>query len=164
VRKVPNKEIAQDLVQDTFIAAFQAFPSFKNESEPLTWLHAILHRKIADFYRQYFKKQTVAFLEKEHPVFFQSNEHWTPEQSELRWNTDDSHLLDNEEFSLTLKDCLNKLPNMWQAIMSLKFLEEKDSKQICKDLGISQSNFWQIVHRAKLNLRSCLAQNWFSSH
>jgi RNA polymerase sigma-70 factor (ECF subfamily) len=45
--------------------------------------------------------------------------------------------------------------------MQLKYLEQKDGKEICQDLGITSSNFWQILCRAKLQVRACIEKNWF---
>jgi DNA-directed RNA polymerase specialized sigma24 family protein len=72
----------------------------------------------------------------------------------------DGHLLDNTEFIDVLTFCLNKLPDNWSSAIHLKYLEEKDGHKICQELGISSSNYWQILHRAKLQSRVCLEKNW----
>jgi RNA polymerase sigma-70 factor (ECF subfamily) len=40
-------------------------------------------------------------------------------------------------------------------------MEEKKGELICQELGITDTNFWQILHRAKLQLRKCIELNWF---
>jgi RNA polymerase sigma-70 factor (ECF subfamily) len=40
-------------------------------------------------------------------------------------------------------------------------MEEISSEKICKELNISKSNLWVILHRARLKLRECLEENWF---
>jgi RNA polymerase sigma-70 factor (ECF subfamily) len=46
-----SKEIAEDLVQDTFLAAFHKIDSFEGKSQPKTWLFSILNNKVIDYYR-----------------------------------------------------------------------------------------------------------------
>jgi len=60
-----------------------------------------------------------------------------------------------------LDDCLSKLPVLWASVIRLKYLSEKDGGEVCSELNISAANFWQIMHRAKLNMRQCLDINWF---
>jgi len=47
------------------------------------------------------------------------------------------------------------------ACIRLKFLDEKKGEQICQELGLSTTNYWQLIHRAKLQLRDCLEKYWF---
>jgi len=159
--KTSNKETAEDLVQETFLAAVHSFQKFESKSEPKTWLFSILKNKIADHYRKSFRNgenKTVSFNQ-----FFDSNEDWITDQRPQQWQADDEeHLLDNQDFKKTLAHCLEKLPVNWKTFIVLKFMEEKDSKLICQELEITATNYWQILHRAKLQLRKCLELNWFN--
>ena len=165
--KTNNKEAAEDLVQETFMAAFQSFDKFKEESSPKTWLFGILNNKIADYFRKVYRQPIVNesdrnpeggkdFLD----TFFDANDSWIKEQRPQHWD-DDSHLLDNQVFVKTLGECLKELPLNWFAAINLKYLEEKKGEQICQELEITPTNFWQILHRAKLQLRKCLEVHWF---
>jgi RNA polymerase sigma-70 factor (ECF subfamily) len=40
-------------------------------------------------------------------------------------------------------------------------MEDYSSQKICKELGISSSNLWVIMHRARLRLRECFEKKWF---
>lgn len=158
--KVNDKETAEDLVQETFLAVLNSFNKYEGKSEPKTWLFAILKNKIADHYRKSFRKSektTVSF-----DNFFDENGDWIAEQRPQIWKTEDENLLDNPNFKKTLTNCLDKLPQQWNAAIVLKFLEEKESNEICQELSVSPTNFWQIIHRAKLQLRKCLELNWFT--
>ncbi len=158
--KTSDKETAEDLVQETFLAAVHSFEKFESKSEPKTWLFSILKNKIADHFRKSFRKSennTLSFNQ-----FFDSNEDWITDQTPQQWQSDDEeHLLDNHDFNKTLAHCLEKLPANWKASIILKFVEEKDSQLICQELEITTTNYWQILHRAKLQLRKCLELNWF---
>ena len=160
LHKTSSKETAEDLVQETFLAAVQSFEKFKGDSNPKTWLFAILNHKINDHYRSSYRKPVVdgnAIFE----TLFDSNDQWKPDQRPQQWADDTGHLLDNYEFQKTLHNCMNKLPDNWFAAIQLKFMEEKNGEMICQELGITDTNFWQILHRAKLQLRKCLELNWF---
>ena len=158
--KTSDSETAEDLVQETFLAAVYSFQKFEGKSEPKTWLLSILKNKIADHFRKAYRSNvnnTVSFSE-----FFDGNEDWITNQRPQQWKEDDEqHLLDNHDFKKTLTQCLEKLPANWKASIVLKFMEEKDSNEICQELEISPTNYWQILHRAKLQLRKCLELNWF---
>lgn len=58
---VTDKNDAMDLVQEVFISASLSYHAFQRRSTPLTWLQNILKNKIADFYRdRYRKPETVS--------------------------------------------------------------------------------------------------------
>jgi RNA polymerase sigma-70 factor (ECF subfamily) len=67
------------------------------------------------------------------------------------------------DFLSILRACMNKLTGLGKTVFRQKYLEEKKSELICKELAITTSNYWVIVHRAKLQLRACLEKNWFSN-
>lgn len=157
--KVSDSEMAKDLVQDTFVAAAEKISTFKGESTPKTWLFSILNNKIIDYYRakvvRPYHYNTQLFSN-----FFTEDGDWRNDKMPGNWNDDEGHLLDDADFNATLKKCLDALPDKWSLGIKLKYLMEKESNEICQELGISTTNFWQIVHRAKIQLRDCLETNW----
>ena len=166
--KTGQKESAEDLVQDGFLSAVNSFDKFEGKSEPKTWLFAILKNKIADYHRNAFKNPLTDAnyqnLQEENDfinVFFEANGDWTKEQAPSNWDNASDHLLDDSSFILVMRQCMGKLPVNWNAAIQLKYLEEKKAEIICQELGIAATNYWQIQHRAKLQLRKCLETNWF---
>ena len=157
--KVSDKQLAEDLVQDTFLAAFQSFDKFRKDSEPQTWLLAILNNKITDHYRRQARSAIISINHK-NDIFFDEHGEWREASEPQPWNTG-SHLLDDHEFLKILRSCMNKLSPAWLLAMNLKYLEQKNGKEICQELGITSSNFWQILCRAKLQVRACIEKNWF---
>jgi RNA polymerase sigma-70 factor (ECF subfamily) len=71
--------------------------------------------------------------------------------------------MEQEELTTVLEACMEKLPKTWGMVFRLKYVEEEDSDKIRKELDLSASNYWVIVHRAKLHLRACLEKNWLKS-
>jgi RNA polymerase sigma-70 factor, ECF subfamily len=65
------------------------------------------------------------------------------------------------EFWETLRNCLSKLPERVADVFMLREMEEMETEQICRDLNISPSNLWVMLHRARMALRECLEMNWF---
>ena len=146
--RLSNREEAEDIVQNTFVAALQALHSFEHKSSPKTWLFAILKNKIMDFHRKRYRQSAVVDDGKIDMVFFDDQGTWTENGMSRDWETE--HLLDNPEFNQTLQGCMDRLPPKWLAAIQYKYLENRDTLTVCSELGISQANYWQLVHRAKI--------------
>ncbi len=158
--KTSSKEVAEDLVQDTFLSAYKAFDNFNGDSQPKTWLFRILNNKIIDHYRKSSKRKTDSIEAKsEERVndFFEEDGHW--KNLDASWE-ENQNLLDNPSFLTVFGKCIEGLPEKWNAVIKAKYIIHKDANEICKELEISQSNYWQMVHRAKIQLKSCIEKNW----
>ncbi|MCC7223086.1 MAG: sigma-70 family RNA polymerase sigma factor [Chitinophagales bacterium] len=167
--RLNHRETAEDIVQDTFLSAYKARTQFKGNSHEKTWLTAILKHKIADYYRQKNDHEPIdRYLEQTQDSFrrrfFDDPKHqgrWTtriaPTLTEYQVETH----INSIEFSQTLLQCLGKMPPKLHQIFTAKYIDDTDSEQICKDFAISSSNYWVIIHRAKVLLRACLAQYGF---
>ena len=157
LHKTSSRETAEDLVQDTFLAASESFEKFKGNSEPKTWLLAILNNKIAEHYRKKFSNTELHSTKNQN--FFSEEGDWQPAQMPQQWGS--KQPLDDADFRKILEKCMDNLPEQWNTAINYKYLEEKKPELICQELEISQTNYWQIIHRAKLQLRKCLETNWF---
>jgi len=170
VVKTGSKETAEDLVQETFLSAVKAIASFKGNSTEKTWLVAILNNKIIDHYRKkdvlksssdYLAATESSF----HERFFETNPdeygHWLAATAPKEWNTESR--LDQAEFYRILRYCMDKLPLKLRPVFLAKFIDEEETDKICKDFDLTSSNYWVIIHRAKILMRSCLEKNWFLS-
>lgn len=162
VHRISDRETAEDLVQETFLVAAEKSHSFDRRSQPKTWLFGILNNKIAEHYRaRYRHGRQISGTEETLAAFFDADQHWTESAWPGEWSAESGHLLDNEDFVKILERCLGQLPEHWHACVTLKYLENRPPSDICQDLGISTTNYWQILHRAKLKLRDCLEHHWF---
>jgi len=160
--KTSHTEVAEDLVQETFLAAVERLSNFKEKSSPKTWLFSILNHKIIDFYRKRVN-QTVSLDSSGLSAYFDDHMDWKEGKKPQDWKEDEIHLLDDHDFQEILKQCLDHLPEKWNTCVKLKYLAEKKGEEICQEIGISSTNFWQIVHRAKLKLRDCIETNWLKN-
>lgn len=161
--RIADEEQAKDLVQETFLAALQRAPNFEGKSSERTWLTAILKNKIIDVYR---KKSAVVVssaitdaVSDQHNFFNAEDGHWNKEHQPKPIGFEDDPL-HNKEFAQILKACMSKLPPLWLSVFTMKHIDEEASETICAELKVTSSNFWVIIHRAKLNLRACLQKNW----
>lgn len=160
--RVQSKEVAEDLVQETFIAGLKAMKSFKGKASELTWLISILKRKVIDHYRK--KSSSKESIVSEFSKPFQNegvNEgHWILERAPKEWASELDDPIHQEEFREILQLCLSFLPEKWKAVFVLKFIEEINSEEVCKELGCTSSNLWVMLHRARLKLRECIEIKW----
>lgn len=168
LHKTNNKESSEDLVQETFLSAFKAQDKFQGNSQVKTWLFSILNHKIIDFHRKKFRETAINQTSQNTSSvdtdvldhFFDADGSWKPEASPNNWQENEDHLLDNVEFNLVLQKCMKKLPENWYFAIHFKYLESKDGKEICQELGITSSNYWKMLQRAKLQLKMCLENSW----
>lgn len=164
-QKTSNKEIAEDLVQDTFIAAYTAYSNFQQKSKPKTWLFSILNNKITDYYRKtILSPLSLESLSEENAVeavdsMFDQNKNWKSIHYPSHWE-EEANLLDNPEFNKVLGYCIEDLPLQWRQAITLKYLLDKPAEDVCQELKISTTNYWQIMHRAKLLLKKCIELKW----
>lgn len=168
--RLNDRQLAEDMVQETFLSAIKAAPGFKGESSEKTWLTSILNNKIIDQYRkksvlknagEYLRDTDTSFTE----AFFESAPgsipHWLKNSSPVNWGAGADQSVNDKEFELILQACIKKMPEKLMVVFLAKFIEEDTAENICKELSISPSNYWVIIHRSKVLLRSCLEKNWF---
>ncbi|MBS3912981.1 MAG: sigma-70 family RNA polymerase sigma factor [Bacteroidetes bacterium] len=159
--KISHRETAEDIVQLVFENALVASRKQKEISSVKGWLFSILKNKIADHFRDQYRHPSHQSLEElnETGDFFDGNGNWKPESRPGQ--TDTGHLLDDPEFTNILQRCINALPPRMNAVVQLKYIDDRESTLIIDELGLSANNFWQLMHRAKLQLRQCIEKHWF---
>lgn len=162
--RVKDEQDARDLVQDVFLAALQNLRGFNGTSSERTWLTAILRNKIVDMYRKKSSAISAGIggggTDLSNDFFNESDGHWKSafQPSVFTRSPDDG--ITEKEFNKVLGQCLDKLPALWMAVFTMKHVDGAESQLICEELRLTSSNFWVIIHRAKLNLRQCLQKNW----
>lgn len=162
--RLNDDEQCRDLVQETFLAALQKTDSFRGDSSERTWLTAILRYKVIDVYRKRSgalnAKERDGAAVYEEDFFEPDDDHWKREHRPALFGVEDKDPLHNKEFMGILQQCLQRLPPLWMSVFRLKHLDDEGTEMICEQMRISPANFWVIIHRAKVNLRSCLQKNW----
>jgi RNA polymerase sigma-70 factor (TIGR02943 family) len=165
--KTSKPDLAEDLVQETFLAALKSLGNFKGLSSERTWLFTILKFKIADYYRKAstrYEISNASLGNDDHSSYidnyFEDDGNWKGKSVPKDWAVDYSSSLENKELAIALNSCIEKLPNAQKRLVLLKLVEEQETELVCKELNITPTNYWVIIHRAKLQLRTCLEMNW----
>ena len=86
---------------------------------------------------------------------------WIEERAPQNWNNDTEKAIENEELKNQLDVCLEKLPQKYGIVFRMKTIQEFETEEICKELDITASNLWVMIHRARTQLRKCMEDNWF---
>jgi RNA polymerase sigma-70 factor (ECF subfamily) len=167
--RVRDRAIAQDLVQETFLAALKAKSSFAGRSSERAWLFGILRNKLTDYYRLQGREVSLADLESSLPEETNAfaadgvgKDGWLKAASPKAWETPEEAVV-SKEFQEVLKGCLSRLPNKIAQVFLLREMDGASSDEICKDLGVSPNNVWVMLHRARMAIRRCLEVHWFDS-
>lgn len=155
--RVGDESVAQDLVQETFIAALQSRNSFAGQSSEKTWLVGILKHKIMDHFRKRYRgiEKDLEYTEDADMTFTEKG-NW--KESLLEFGREVEQDIDNEQLVETLKECILSLPRIQRAVFSLRDLRHLESDEICNLLDITSTNLGVLLHRARQRLRTCLAQ------
>ncbi len=144
------------------LAALEKLSEFKGESSERTWLTAILKYKVIEVYR----KRNSAWLsaagdhEPEPEYFDPDNGHWKEVWGPRPMPLDHGDPTLQKELAGILQKCLQKLPALWRSIFSMKHMDETATEVICEELKVTPSNYWVIIHRAKVNLRACIQKEY----
>ncbi len=154
-----DRDSARDLTQETFISAWNAMDSFEGKASAKNWLFVILKNKITDHYRKSSGKISVLLSEYDHN--FDEQGHWAKASYPRELTVNPSEATDVAELSRILHGCAAKLNSIQKAVFFLKYVDELESEIICTQLSITANNYWTVLHRAKVQLRSCLQKNWF---
>ncbi len=162
ITRVNDEHTAEDLVQETFISAFKNYDSFQQKSKASTWLIAILKNKIIDHYRKKVREYQTESLDQygSGDEFFTDKGKWKNDQRPQDWKVDSIQHIEQKEFYGILQKCLHRLNEIHRIAFVMKHMEDVDTTEICKELNITASNYWVIIHRSKLQLRKCMETNW----
>lgn len=159
--RVGHVSEAEDLAQETLIEGIKKADSFEGRSNERTWLTGILRNKIKSHFRRQTRGPKIEELDAKTPPYFDRHGHWNPETRGVghKWNPDPGEALQSKEFYKILTECISKLPKNAAAVFTLREMEAMTTKLIAQELSISESNIWTLLHRARLQLRSCLSSN-----
>ena len=166
---VSTREVAEEVVQDTWMAVVESLNRFEGRSSLKTWIFGILIHKAKD--RGVRDKRHTTFsefetLDDENDAavdpsrFYQSGEwagHWAvPPQS---WDDQTPEkLLASRQTVAAMSKAIDELPVGLKTVLVLRDVEGVDSKEVCELLKITETNLYVRLHRARERVRRTVEQ------
>lgn len=161
-----SRQDAEDIVQETILAALQGHQAFEGQSSERTWLLGIAAHKIADHFRRVRRVRRAASRSvRPGPSdaactcatcrgMFTENGMWAT----IAGNWPDAGLNEAEkaEQVAALRACIEALPPGQAEAVWLRDILGIPAGEVRKAMGLTDSNFWTRMHRARVALRSCL--------
>lgn len=156
---------AEDAVQEALAGALQSRSRFSGKSSVRTWLTGILKHKIVDHVRRQSREQPLIMGDDDDrteadaiDALFHANGHWREPPSD--WG-DPGEALQNKAFLAAFEQCAKNLPTKGARAFMMREVLEESTEDICKELNITTTNCWVLLHRARQSLRECLEIRWF---
>jgi RNA polymerase sigma-70 factor (ECF subfamily) len=161
--KLRDEQQAEDTVQETLLAAIKACEKFSGKSTEKTWLTGILRHKIFDQLRKKYREQAHLQIPEQTDTvavdfFFDNHDHWEPKPKS--WANPRASL-EEKEFWRIFAKCIDKLPEKVSQAFNARMVDEIPYEDLCNILHISSTHLGVMLHRARLQMRQCLEQNWF---
>jgi RNA polymerase sigma-70 factor (ECF subfamily) len=161
LRRVRNAEIAEELVQETFLGAIRNNAAFARESSEQTWLISILRNKLVDHYRR--KNRVDSLGEIKSSVAGRGDRTGSDSGSfrSSQGEGDPALSLEQEELKDVVRECMDDLPDLARQAFEFRVLDHLETSEICRLLGISSNNLAARMYRARTYVRDCLTHRWF---
>lgn len=159
-----NPAQAEDAVQETLLAALEGAARFAGKSSLRTWLTGILKHKIIDHLRRAGREQPLTGIDDDRSeaeavdALFARDGHWR--EFPAQWGNPDA-ALENSRFWAAFELCTQRLPARTARVLMMREIMDMPTEEICKELDITATNCWVMLHRARLTLRECLELQWF---
>jgi RNA polymerase sigma factor (sigma-70 family) len=152
LKRTASLEASQDICSEVFFKAFHNLGQFHWRDVPFSsWLYRIANNEIANHYRK--KGQQLSSLKE---VFYSTPFTDTAADSEMI--EAEAELMKQEEF-LTLHAGISRLPLKYQEVITLRFFQDKQLKEIAEILGKREGTVKSLLHRGLAKLRELMEQN-----
>lgn len=160
-----NDAWAEDAVSETLLAALEGAAGYGGQSQVKTWVVGILKHKIIDQFRRNGREVSVeaqveaAGVESLDELYHPDGHRYQPP---AEWG-DPEATLSRAQFFDVLQACVEHLPAGLGRVFMMREWLEYETNQICKELDITPTNCFVMLHRARMRLRECLEMNWFAT-
>jgi len=170
LRCINNRAIAEDLVQETFLAALKGRAKYTGASSEQTWLTGILKNKVADHYRKSSREIQLTlpelYADSDDTEYISTGQNigsWQPSQRPAAWSVDPNDPVEQRQFWNHLQYCLEGLDDKLVRVYTLRDMMEIEYKEVCNVLSVTPTNLRVMLHRARKLLRRCLEKQWIGS-
>jgi RNA polymerase sigma-70 factor (ECF subfamily) len=165
--RVRDAAAAEDLLQETLLAAIGSYQAHEGRSSERTWLVGIMRHKVVDYFRRLARTPEFHVSDEEGndlDWFEPEGEwrgHWRDGQAPVSWPVDAVKLMESREFWEIVDRCLKCLSPQMAAAFTLREIDGLSSQEICEILNVTPNNLWVILHRGRAKLRHVLETEWF---
>lgn len=149
---------AEDLVQETLLAAWRARANYGGRASERSWLTAILKRKVIDWLRATIRARKDEDDRWADAQF--AGGKWKSGPTEWATGAPDT-AAEREEFWGVVAGCADKLPARLRAVFVLRHLDERPTDEVSRAAGVKPNNLWVMLHRARLRMWRCLTRHWY---
>lgn len=156
--RLRDPEAAEEVVQETFVSGLKAASQYSGQGAEGAWLMGILKRKVIDFVRARSRQVSTPDVEDPIDSLFTESGHWRNDPRIVESQPD--ALLERTEFWQMLRQCLSGLPQRQADVFTLREMEGLSGEDVCKELELTSSNLWVLLHRARLRLSACIKSHW----
>lgn len=160
--RVNEPSAAEDLVQETLLAGFEAFDDFRRGASTRTWLISILKNKLVDRIRKLRRESPLdlgIIDDAEWQAKFDDTGHWVVTPSAWR---DPATVLENTALGNAMMRCIAQLPEQLRTLIVMRDIDGFESQELIEILNISSAgNLWVMLSRGREKLRVCMDKTWF---
>lgn len=157
LRRLNDRQAAEDVVQETFLAAIKASVNYRGDALESTWLSSIMRKKTIDVIRKRERAR---------------NNRSVSDVAEVNNVTEDqcldvigasfamapSKAMADAEFMKLVRDTLKRLPKNQADVFVLRELEQLEPEVVCELLNISRKNLWVRLYRARVALARYISE------
>ena len=147
-----NQAVAEDIVQETFLAALGSLDKFRGDSQLYTWLRSIAFHKLNDYYRRQVKQPKAQESSPDFDAMKQLEQTGNDEPETIA-------VMESEEVRQSVQHALEQLPQNYQEVLVLKYLEEMPVLEISQVMGRSPKSVEGLLSRARKAMRANLEDN-----
>jgi RNA polymerase sigma-70 factor (ECF subfamily) len=158
-RAIVGDTWAEEVVQDSWLAAYKALPEFQGRSAVSTWLITIVRNTATTRLRKERRlvSSDTGFGADADDESFLDADRFTPTGKWANqfgsWGADSaSAFLDQQELQHLIHTAISRLPVQQRAILMMRDMQQMGVPDVCNILDISHSNARVLLHRARLKL------------
>ncbi|OCX74424.1 RNA polymerase subunit sigma-70 [Acidithiobacillus thiooxidans] len=158
--RTSNMAVAEDIVQETLLAAWLGYAGFSGAAQERTWLYGIMEHKIQDYYRLNARTPKISNLEVDdldsdiEESAFQSNGAWANKPG--AWGRDPQEAAESKDFLRIIQGCLNELPEQQRSAFMLREWYGEEIALCARTLAVTANHLSVLLHRARLQISRCL--------
>jgi len=157
LRRLNDRQAAEDVVQETFLAAIKSSVNFRGDSLESTWLSSIMRKKTIDVIRKRERARSNR-SGADDPELNDVSQDQCLNVIGASFSIAPSKALSDAELREEVQNCLRGIPKNQADVFVLREVEQLEPEAICEMLNISRKNLWVRLYRARVALAKCISE------